>query len=112
MSAIGTTRTIQTHPRLSAVGVTADKAGFWPAMVCPLMTQSGHAGPVIIRNERHDENGEGIGVSDLSTLILDFFVFFAAFFAAFFSAFAAIFNSFFFLPINPSRSRVTASFND
>jgi hypothetical protein len=21
----------------------ADKGGFWPAMVCPLMTQSGHA---------------------------------------------------------------------
>ena len=63
----------------------------------------------MIPNERHDENEEGIGVSDLSTLILDFFVFFAAFLAAFFSAFAAIFNSFFFLPIDPSRSRVTAS---
>jgi hypothetical protein len=66
----------------------------------------------MIRNERHDENEEGIGISDLSTLILDFFVFFAAFFAAFFSAFASIFNSFFFLPIDSSRSRVTASFND
>jgi hypothetical protein len=67
---------------------------------------SGNVGPVMIPNERHDENEEGIGISDLSTLILDFFVFF---FAAFFSAFAAVFNSLFFLPIDPSRSRVTAS---
>jgi hypothetical protein len=27
---------------LSAIGVIADKSWFWPAMVCPLMTQSGH----------------------------------------------------------------------
>jgi hypothetical protein len=27
---------------LSAIGVTADKAGFWREMVCPLLTQSGH----------------------------------------------------------------------
>jgi hypothetical protein len=34
----GTSRTSQPHPRLSAIGVTADKRGFWPVMVCPLLT--------------------------------------------------------------------------
>jgi hypothetical protein len=29
---------------LSAIGVTTDKSGHWPAIVCPLMTQSGHSG--------------------------------------------------------------------
>ena len=42
MSAISTKRTIRTHPRLSAIGVTADISEFWPGTVCPLMTQSGH----------------------------------------------------------------------
>jgi hypothetical protein len=41
MSAIGTKRTIQPCPRLSAIGATADKGGFWAAVVYPLMTQSG-----------------------------------------------------------------------
>ena len=27
---------------LSAIGVTADNGGFWPMMVCPLLTRSGH----------------------------------------------------------------------
>ena len=27
---------------LSAIGVTADKVGFWPEPVCPLMTQQRH----------------------------------------------------------------------
>ena len=42
MSAIGTKRTFQPHPRLSAIGVTTDIAGFRRGTVCPLMTQSGH----------------------------------------------------------------------
>src|ERR1039457_4745320 len=25
-------------PRMVAIGVTADKGGFWPAMVCPLLS--------------------------------------------------------------------------
>jgi hypothetical protein len=43
MSACGTKRTIQLRPRLSAIGVTADKGGFWTAMVCPLMTRKRHS---------------------------------------------------------------------
>jgi len=38
----GTKRTIQPRPRLSAFGVTADNRGFWPAMVCPLLTHKRH----------------------------------------------------------------------
>ena len=34
---------------------TADNGGFWPAMVCPLVTQSGHSsdvkGPIFLWNE-------------------------------------------------------------
>jgi hypothetical protein len=66
---------------------------------------------VIIRNDPHDENGDGVAISELPPLPLDFFAFFTAFFAAFFSAFAAIFSSFF-LSIDRSRSGVTGSFND
>src|ERR1017187_4689238 len=35
----GTKQTNRPHPRLSAIGVTADKFGLWPGTVCPLMTQ-------------------------------------------------------------------------
>jgi hypothetical protein len=30
---------------LSVIGVTADKTRFWPAIVCPLLDQSGHCSP-------------------------------------------------------------------
>jgi hypothetical protein len=32
----------QSYPRLSVIGVTADNVGFWSAIICPLITQSGH----------------------------------------------------------------------
>jgi hypothetical protein len=49
LSVIGTKRTIQPRPRLSAIGATVDNGGFWPAMVCPLMTQSGHRANLLHR---------------------------------------------------------------
>ena len=30
------------RPNNLSIGITADKIGFWPATVCPLMTHSGH----------------------------------------------------------------------
>jgi hypothetical protein len=33
---------IPTAPAFVRYWATADNGGFWPAMVCPLMTQSGH----------------------------------------------------------------------
>ena len=38
----GTSRTNRWHQVLSPIGPTTDKGGFWPAMVCPLLTQSRH----------------------------------------------------------------------
>ena len=44
MSASGTKRTIQ----LRRFRTIADKAGFWPAEVCPPMTRSGHRGRKVL----------------------------------------------------------------
>jgi hypothetical protein len=33
---------------LSAFGVTADKGGFWPGMVCPLMTDTVEKGVALV----------------------------------------------------------------
>jgi hypothetical protein len=58
----------------------------------------------MIPSEHHDENEEGIGVSDLSTLILDFFVFFAAFLAAFFRLSPQSSIAFSFCPMIPPEA--------